>query len=550
MKKARLFGLLSAAVLTLTSIPLLNVSAADDYRIGTTSDGYDYELWNQNYTGTVSWDGETTSGGGFYCKWDNIENILFRKGKKLGSTKSYKEYGGVTVDYEVEYTPKGNSYMCIYGWVENCKGQYPTVEYYIVDAWGDWRPPGSNDSLGQFTSDGKTYDIYRTVRDMQPSIHGTETFYQYWSVRTTNSATAYQTKTIDGRITVSNHFAEWEKAGLDMSGQMYEVSLNIEGYRSSGEANVKKNVLQMGVSTDPPGSTTPDPEPDVDFTVPTGSGSGVTDDFEGSGTDWSGRGDVTVGLTSDFAHGGSKSLYVTGRTDSWNGFTIASDSELKAGQDYSISAFTAYKNDSYSSQGFTLGLQYDLNGQTQYDNLVDATASSGKWAELATDFSIPAGATAISLYVQTAYTENPTAADMMSFYLDDVVLTAAGAQETTTEEPVTTTTTPAPVTTTEAVFTTTVASVTTTAITTTPAPAVWTTTTTQTEAKLSLLGDTNCSGIVDISDAVLLARYLAEDKGASISDVGKLNADVNKNSTPDFEDVVMIIQYIAHLIKF
>lgn len=542
--KKRLLGLLSAAVVALASVPSLTVSAADDYRVGTTSDGYDYELWNQNYTGNVSWDGETTPGGGFWCKWDGIENILFRKGKKLGSTKSYKEYGGVTVDYEVEYTPKGNSYLCIYGWVERCKGQYPTVEYYIVDAWGDWRPPGNEELLGTVDSDGKSYDIYRSVRYNQPSINGTETFYQYWSVRKngTNPAVVNQTRTLEGRITVSNHFAAWEKAGLDMSGQMYEVSLNVEGYRSSGEANVKKNVLQMGVATDPGPSVTPtptpDPEPDVDYTTPSGSGSGVTDDFEGNGTDWSGRGDVTVGLTSDFAHGGSKSLYVTGRTDSWNGFTIASDSELKAGETYSISAYTAYKNDNYASQGFTLGLQYDLGGTTNYDNLVDATASSGKWVELATEFSIPAGATNISLYVQTAYTESPTAADMISFYLDDVVLTGSAIQTTTTTAATTTTTV---TTTTTTVTTTTIAPQTTT-------PEATTTTTEPTPSVPTKLGDANCDGSVDVSDAVLIARYTAQDASANISNQGLTNADVDHNGSVSAEDLTMILRAIAKLI--
>ena len=62
-------------------------------------------------------------------------------------------------------------------------------------------------------------------------------------------------------------------------------------------------------------------------------------------------------------------------------------------------------------------------------------------------------------------------------------------------------------------------------------------------------GDVNESGVVDISDAVLLARYVAEESDANVSAQGKLNADVNKNGNPDSDDVTLILKYIAKLIK-
>ncbi len=64
-----------------------------------------------------------------------------------------------------------------------------------------------------------------------------------------------------------------------------------------------------------------------------------------------------------------------------------------------------------------------------------------------------------------------------------------------------------------------------------------------------MLGDVNESGKVDVSDAVLLARYIAEDAGANVSAQGKINADVDKNGNQDGEDVTLILQYIAKLIK-
>ncbi len=61
------------------------------------------------------------------------------------------------------------------------------------------------------------------------------------------------------------------------------------------------------------------------------------------------------------------------------------------------------------------------------------------------------------------------------------------------------------------------------------------------------LGDTDCSGVVDVSDAVLLARTVTEDRTAAVSDQGRLNADCNRNGKPDSEDITMILRHIARL---
>ena len=63
-------------------------------------------------------------------------------------------------------------------------------------------------------------------------------------------------------------------------------------------------------------------------------------------------------------------------------------------------------------------------------------------------------------------------------------------------------------------------------------------------------GDVDCSGSVDVSDAVLLARLLAEDAEAEITQTGMKNADVNNSGQPDPEDTVLILKCIARLITF
>uniref|UniRef100_UPI0025D5E281 glycoside hydrolase family 11 protein n=1 Tax=Ruminococcus sp. TaxID=41978 RepID=UPI0025D5E281 len=224
----RIVGGTVSAMMIASSLPF-TVMAADQQTRGNIG-GYDYEMWNQNGQGNAQMN---PSAGSFTCSWSNIENFLARMGKNFDSQKkNYKALGEIVLTYDVEYTPRGNSYMCVYGWTRN-----PLMEYYIVEGWGDWRPPGNDgENKGTVTLNGNTYDIRKSMRYNQPSLDGTATFPQYWSVRQTSGSANNQTNYMKGTIDVSKHFDAWSKAGLDMSGTLYEVSLNIEGYRSNGSA--------------------------------------------------------------------------------------------------------------------------------------------------------------------------------------------------------------------------------------------------------------------------------------------------------------------------
>ncbi|WP_437733735.1 glycoside hydrolase family 11 protein [Sorangium sp. So ce1335] len=181
-------------------------------QIGTHC-GLTFEYWKDRGNGCL-----TNTADGFSVEWNNINNLLGRKGVRPGGKD-------VIVTYEADYRPNGNSYLGVYGWTKS-----PLIEYYIIDSWGTWRPPGGEGFVGTVTSDGGTYDIYKTQRVNQPSIEGTATFYQFWSVR--------QQKRTSGTITVANHFDAWGRQGLTL-GSFYEVSLVVEGYQSSGSADVK-----------------------------------------------------------------------------------------------------------------------------------------------------------------------------------------------------------------------------------------------------------------------------------------------------------------------
>jgi hypothetical protein len=61
-------------------------------------------------------------------------------------------------------------------------------------------------------------------------------------------------------------------------------------------------------------------------------------------------------------------------------------------------------------------------------------------------------------------------------------------------------------------------------------------------------GNVNCKGGVDVSDAVLLARFVAEDAVADVSAQGKINADVTHDGEINGDDTVQILKYIAKIV--
>lgn len=93
--------------------------------------------------------------------------------------------------------------------------------------------------------------------------------------------------------------------------------------------------------------------------------------------------------------------------------------------------------------------------------------------------------------------------------------------------------------------TTTASEATTTKSTTTTTPV---TTTVDTQKPVSW-GDVNCDKSVDVADAVLLARYVAQDTAAKITDQGLMNAAVCDNSKVSGEDVAKILMYVARIIS-
>jgi len=181
---------------------------------GTGQDGgYFYSYWTDGQ-GSINY--QNTGGGSYTVQWNNVGNFVGGKGWNPGKAQ--------TISYSGNYQTSGNGYLSIYGWTKN-----PLVEYYIVETFGSYDPSSAAQSKGSVTVDGSSYNILQTTRYNQPSIEGTSTFQQYWSVR--------QNHRVGGSVDVGAHFNAWAQHGMTLGNHDYQIVAS-EGYQSSGSASI------------------------------------------------------------------------------------------------------------------------------------------------------------------------------------------------------------------------------------------------------------------------------------------------------------------------
>lgn len=182
--------------------------------------------WNNAKSGSVSY--TNGSGGNFSLTWSSNSgsgyNLVCGKGWSTGNASRKISYNAGTFK---QTGTSGCSYLSLYGWTTNS-----LIEYYVMDSWVNYKP-AEGTKLGTVSSDGGTYDVWKHQQVNQPSISGTQTFWQIFSLRQSQ-----RTQGANNTITFANHVNGWKNLGFSLgSGWNYQM-IAVEGYESSGQANV------------------------------------------------------------------------------------------------------------------------------------------------------------------------------------------------------------------------------------------------------------------------------------------------------------------------
>lgn len=197
-----------------------------------TNNGFYYSFWT-NGGGSVDY--ENGSGGAYSVNWSNAGDFTAGKGWNPGSAQA--------ITFSGSFNGGSNGYLAVYGWTTG-----PLVEYYILENFGSYNPGPSMTHKGTVTSDGSSYDIYEHQQVNQPSINGTQTFNQFWSIRSS--------KRSSGTVTTENHFKAWAGLGMQMGSFNYQI-ISTEGYQSTGSSSMTVSAGTGSPNTGSSSSSTP-----------------------------------------------------------------------------------------------------------------------------------------------------------------------------------------------------------------------------------------------------------------------------------------------------
>ena len=209
--------LVSSALFLWSGAPPAHAQTITSNQTGTHN-GYFYSYWKD--TGSASM--TLGSGGNYSVNWNlGSGNFVGGKGWSTGSSSRRVGYNAGV------WSPNGNAYLTLYGWTRN-----PLIEYYVVDSWGSWRPPGGT-SVGTVNSDGGTYNLYRTQRS-QRTFHRRHTGL---SISTGVSGRRRERPGATRPSPLPTTSTRGASRGWNLGSHSYQI-MATEGFQSSGSSNL------------------------------------------------------------------------------------------------------------------------------------------------------------------------------------------------------------------------------------------------------------------------------------------------------------------------
>ncbi|KAB8184808.1 endo-1,4-beta-xylanase [Microbispora catharanthi] len=177
-------------------------------------------------------------------------------------------------------------------------------------------------------------------------------------------------------------------------------STDVQLYAESSEATAKYYIDDIVITSDT------DP-----------ARSGLSTDFEtGTAQGWSPRASASLAATTDAAHGGARSLAVTGRSASWDGPAISVLGKMAKGSKYTLSAWVRLGPDT-ASGNLGLSIERRTNGTPSYERVAAPKAvPEGEWVQLTGTYTLAYDVDFLGVYVESD-------AGTFPFYLDDFTLT-------------------------------------------------------------------------------------------------------------------------------
>ena len=157
-------------------------------------------------------------------------------------------------------------------------------------------------------------------------------------------------------------------------------------------------------------------------TTTTGSNLVTNGDIENGTSSWEGLYGCTLGLGYYTVNSGSLSLKVSDRTMTPQG-AMQYISGLERGATYKVSAAVRYnKSENSSATGNTKFYMSIIYGDGTIENMASVTTASDTWAVMDGEYTVPGNAdlSSVRVFIETAYTSNPTAQDLVTFFVDDV----------------------------------------------------------------------------------------------------------------------------------